>query len=76
MEHKLCGKIVKNVCYLNMFDELVSYELVGPRGGVMQAIRYPNSDYYYLRNGNMSICALAGNSTLTDKTGMLNIASV
>lgn len=68
----LFGKTVKNVCYMNPFGELVSYEISGPRGGIMQAIRYPNSNNFYLRNGkSLFISALSGYSTFTDKTGQL-----
>lgn len=70
-DYELGGKTVKNVCFLNTFGELVGYELVGPRGGILQAIRYPNSNKYYLRNKFGSIVALHGNYTLTDVTGVL-----
>lgn len=77
MEQTLGGKTVTRINYVNDFGEVVSYLLTGTRGAVIEVIRYGDSDQLYMRNRDkdrhsLSICSLWGNSTLTDKTGILN----
>jgi len=76
MTTKLCGKMVKPVCYKSIFGEVVEYELIGARGAIWHVIRHKNSlDTYFIRNGNGKITALEGNYTLTTKNGYLSCRS-
>lgn len=77
MEQILGGKTVTRISYINDFGEVVSYLLKGPRGAVIEVIRYGDSDQLYMRKRgedgqSLSICSLRGNSTLIDKNGVLN----